>query len=124
MTLEATVGKTRAKVRRAVEERGLVSVANTSRWSRFFPRLVEKGLMARLKHVVWPEISDWSKWIIPSPGYVEILSAGPVHFREIEWIEFDCSAAGNQVELCCAAAHEAKLTAEVLGHVVRVVGYR
>ena len=114
----------REKLYRLVEERNLVSLANNSRWTNLFAKLLSQRIPARLKHVGWPEMSAWSVWIIPVPKYLEVVAAGPVHFREIEWIDFDCGVRGLQPDMCTAAAHEAKLTSEVVDCVVRVFGYR
>ena len=114
----------REKVYRIIEERNLVSLANNSRWTSLFARLLSERIPARLKHIAWPELSEWSVWIIPVPKYLEVVAAGPVHFREIEWVDFDCSKAGAECEVCSSAARDAKLTSEVVGQVVRVFGYR
>jgi hypothetical protein len=114
----------REKLYRLVEERNLVSLANNSRWACLFAKLLSQRIPARLKHVAWPELSAWSVWITPVPNYLEVVAAGPVHFREIEWIDFDCGERGIESDVCTAAAREAKLTSEVVEQVVRVFGYR
>lgn len=114
----------REKVYRIIEEQNLVSLANNSRWTHLFSKLSNQRIPARLKHIGWPETSAWSVWIIPVPHNLEVIAAGPVHFREIEWVDFDCGERGVQADVCSAAAREAKLTSEVIGQVVRVFGYR
>jgi hypothetical protein len=114
----------REKVYRTVEARNLASFANNTRWKAVFGKLSDRRIRARLKNVAWPEISDWSVWITPAENYLEVVSAGPVHFREIEWVDFDCADGDVQLQECVAAARECKLTAEVIDHVVRVFGYR
>ena len=111
----------RDKVYRIVEERNLASLANNSRWTAFFSQLSSHRMPARLKHIAWSKVSEWSVWIIPVPHYLEVVAAGPVHFREIEWVEFDCAERGCDV--CTATARKAKLTSEVFGQIVRVIGY-
>jgi len=114
----------REKAYRIIEERNLVSLANNSRWTSLFSTLSSQRIPARLKHIAWPEMSEWSVWIIPVPKYLEVVAAGPVHFREIEWVDFDCGKAGALCDVCTGAAADAKLTSEVIGQVVRVFGYR
>lgn len=114
----------RNKVYRVVQERNLVSVANNSRWTSLFSKLSSQRIPARLKHVAWPEVSLWSVWITPVPHYLEVVSAGPVHFREIEWVDFDCGERGVPCDVCTTAAGEAKLVSEIVAEVVRVFGYR
>jgi hypothetical protein len=114
----------REKVHRIIEERNLASLANNTRWASLFSNLLSHRVPARLKHVGWLEMSDWSAWLVPALNYLEVLSAGPVHFREIEWIDFDCGKSDVAQQACSAAARDAKLTSEVVGHVVRVLGYR
>ena len=113
----------RDKVYRVIEERNLASFANNSRWNDLFSTLLSYRIPARLKHLAWPEVSDWSVWIVPTSNYLEVVSAGPVHFREIEWVDFDCNGAVDPAA-CTAAVRAAKLTSEVVGQTVRVFGYR
>ena len=68
----------REKAYRIIEERNLVSVANNSRWIRLFATLLGERVPARLKHIAWPEMSEWSVWIIPVSHYLEVVAAGPV----------------------------------------------
>ena len=120
------VGQTveREKVYRAVEVRNLASLANNTRWDTAFRKLSEHRVRARLKHVAWPDMSNWSAWIIPAENYLEVVSAGPVHFREIEWVDFDCADSDLKLQQCLASVGESKLTAEVIDQFVRVFGYR
>jgi len=113
----------RDKVYRVIEERNLASFANNSRWHGLFSRLSGHRIPARLKHIARPQMSDWSVWIVPASNYLEVVSAGPVHFREIEWVDFDCKG-DVDTAACTAAVREAKLTSEVVGQTVRVFGYR
>jgi hypothetical protein len=112
------------KVRRIVAERNLVPLANNTRWASLLAQLALQPVPARLKHIAWPEVSDFSVWVLPSPNFMEVTRAGPVLFREIEWLDFDCAERDGALGAYVAAAAEAKLTSEVLGQVVRVFGYR
>jgi len=114
----------RETVHRVVEQRQLASFANNTRWNNVFSKLLNHGLRVRLKHVAWAETSDWSAWLVPAKNYLEVVSAGPVHFREIEWVEFDCACGDIRLEECVAAARESKLMVEVVNQYVRVFGYR
>jgi len=114
----------REQAYRIIEARNLVSLANNSRWSSLFAKLLNERIPARLKHIAWSEMSKWSVWLIPVPRYLEVVAAGPVHFREIEWVDFHCGDAGVECDLCSVAAREAKLTSQVVGQAVRVFGYR
>ena len=113
----------RDKVYRVIEERNLASFANNSRWNGLFSRLLSHRIPARLKHVARPQMSDWSVWVVPASNTLEVVSNGPVHFREIEWVDFDCKG-DVDTAACTAAVREAKLTSEVVGQTVRVFGYR
>lgn len=111
-------------VYRIVEERGLASFANNCRWNSLFAGLMAQRVRARLKHVACTEISPWASWIVPAQNYLEVLSAGPVHFREIEWLDFDCTGSALRADELVAVVHEAKLTTEAMADFVRVFGYR
>jgi len=114
----------REKVYRLIGEQNLVSLANNSRWINLFSKLSGRRIPARLKHIAWPELSDWSVWILPVPNYLEVVAAGPVHFREIEWVDFDRGKGGVECDVCNTAAREAKLTSELVDGTLRVFGYR
>jgi hypothetical protein len=104
----------REKVHRVVEGRQLTSFSNNTRWNSLLSELRPHRLKARLKHVAWPEMSGRSGWwIVPSANYLEVESAGPVHFREIEWIDFDCAESYVTPEQLVVAVGSSKLTAEV-----------
>jgi len=122
--LDPCVFVERGKIHRIIEVRNLASLANNSRWTALFSKLEGHRVPARLKHVAWSEVSAWSVWIIPVPHYLEVVTAGPVHFREIEWVEFDYAGRESGCNLCSAAVREAKLTSELFDRVVRVIGYR
>jgi hypothetical protein len=114
----------REKVYRTVQARNLASFANNTRWKTALFKLATHQTRARLKHVAWPEVSDWSGWIVPVENYLEVMAAGPVHFREIEWVDFDCGSDGENLRDCLAVVRDSKLTAEVIDQFVRVFGYR
>jgi hypothetical protein len=115
----------REKVYRVVHERNLASFANNTRWASALRKLASHRLSARLKHVARAEVSRWSPWLVPSDHYLEVVSAGPVHFREIEWVDFDCAGSDLSTEECLATLRESKVTTEVIDQeVVRVFGYR
>ena len=46
----------------------------------------------RIKRTGDSSVPEWAPWaIIPTDGYIETGSMGPVAFREVEWIEIDAS---------------------------------
>ena len=79
----------KSKVIKVRESRGLASYANKTRWTEALSELESFDLLARLKWLFDDELSKWSRWIIPVPGYLEVLSFGPIPFREIEWLEIN-----------------------------------
>ena len=122
--------KPQPKLLKEIERRGLASFANNTRWGSFLRSIEDMGFTCRVKPVLWGGPSPWSGWLLPVDGYLEVTAAGPLPFREIEWIEFDTNGASlpespSSVDLLIQQSASASLpiTDDGTG-VVRVWGYR
>ena len=79
-----------------LQERQLVSYANSTRWGLFFSEIEELKLKSRVKWVFDHKPSDWCSWIVPTANYIENLKLGPIPFSEIEWFEIDLEKTTHQ----------------------------
>lgn len=78
------------EARRIVEEEGLCSLSNNTKWRRLVPLIASLPCRKRIKFINADESTDWGQWIsLPSPGYVEAAGGGPESLKFIEWIEIE-----------------------------------
>lgn len=118
-----------------IERRGLAGYANDTRWQKFLGSIVPLDMDCRVKWIFGGP-SRWNRWLLPADGYFENVSAGPIVFREIEWLELDPATQRthdrpDEVDNVAAAAalmeavESARLVASDAGDGrVRVWGYR
>ena len=125
----------REKLFRVIQERQLVSYSNNTRWDQFLNVALKLPLRFRMKWVFDAEPASWGLLIIPTQGYVEGGTLGPITYREIEWLEIDSverrcrGTLVSDLEIDHSEKVESVLTAHrmtfsVESKVYRVFGYK
>jgi hypothetical protein len=125
----------RAKLRAIVEQRGMVSLLNDTKWMRAIDVLRQLPVRFRIKLLTSDQPSDWDDCLLsPVENYVEIPRLGPVLALEIEWLEIDtnpsrqsgCRHSGllaDPMAEVVAALHSVRVPFTTKGAVVRVTGH-
>ncbi len=61
-------------------------------WESIVEAIQRYNLAVRIKWNGDSDDPEWASWaIIPTKGYIEISTIGPVAYRDVEWIEIDVS---------------------------------
>ncbi len=61
-------------------------------WESIVEAIQRHSLAVRIKLTGDSDEPEWASWaIIPTNGYIEISTLGPIAFRDVEWIEIDAS---------------------------------
>lgn len=61
-------------------------------WESIVEVIQRHSLAVRIKWNGDSDDPEWASWaIIPTKGYIEISTIGPIAYRDVEWIEIDVS---------------------------------
>ena len=61
-------------------------------WESIVEAIQRHRLGVRVKWTGDSDEPEWAAWaIIPTNGYIEVSTIGPIAYRDIEWIEVDAS---------------------------------
>jgi hypothetical protein len=61
-------------------------------WETIVEAIQRYRLAVRIKWNGDSDDPEWASWaIIPTKGYIEISTIGPVAYRDVEWIEIEVS---------------------------------
>ena len=61
-------------------------------WDSIVEAIQRYSLAVRIKWNGESDDPEWASWaIIPTKGYIEISTIGPIAYRDVEWIEIDVS---------------------------------
>lgn len=61
-------------------------------WESIVEAIQRHRLAVRIKWTGDSDEPEWAAWaIIPTSGYIEISTIGPIAYHDVEWIEVDVS---------------------------------
>jgi hypothetical protein len=108
----------RQKAKRIAQERGLVGLANDTKWLEFFTQVMERQLALEVKIIYEEDVFQNHRVWSPSENYLEGSGMGPELFIFIEWVR---SQSVNEIQ---AIATSVGLECELRDGKVVVYGYR
>src|ERR1035438_3257615 len=93
-------------------------MTTTDYWRAVVDVLRSTHCRFRVKWSQNPEATQWERWlIVPTEGYIETGSLGPVPVREVDWVEIDATEVQEMGRL--VAPRRIDHTAELVQHLER-----